>query len=386
MSIAKFFISALCLIGCACPAFAQNQVTIQGKVKFTDKDFKVSVYQRIGREKKVLAETLVNDDNTYSVAVRFDKSGMAVVDCGHWQSVNIWLDDENMDIDFRGVDTAKVKIKNPPYVYIRAGKKNEVMNLVNFAEYRNYQSMIAVSQNVWKTQIEDQKVKQELVSSLYEANDDNRSAWMHYIVENYADVPSVLVPLALLDEEKDTELINKTLCHLEKLSSITKQLVADYRQNRAEEKMLRERMKEGNPAPEFTFLNEKGRTVSINKLKGKIIVLDFWASWCGPCRKEIPNMKKYYAEYKTKGVYFLSVSIDAKKDDWTKALKEEHMLWMQGWTPDSGKSVLKTYQFNGIPFIILIDKEGKIYRKHLRGEQIKKAIDDCLMGKKFDEK
>lgn len=279
-----------------------------------------------------------------------------------------------------------VKIKNPPYVYIRAGKKNEVMNLVNFAEYRNYQSMIAVSQNVWKTQIEDQKSKQELSSSLYEANDDNRSAWMHYIVENYADVPSVLVPLALLDEEKDTELINKTLCHLEKLSSITKQLVADYRQNRAEEKMLRERMKEGNPAPEFTFLNEKGRTVSINKLKGKIIVLDFWASWCGPCRREIPNMKKYYDEYKTKGVQFLSVSIDAKKDDWTKALKEEQMLWMQGWTPDSGKSVLKTYQFNGIPFIILIDKEGKIYRKHLRGEQIKKAIDDCLMGKKFDEK
>ena len=386
MSIAKFFISAVCLIGCVCPAFAQNQVTIQGKVKFTDKDFKVSVYQRIGREKKVLAETLVNDDNTYSVTVQFDKPGMAIVDCGRWQSVNIWLDDENMDIDFRGVDTAKVKIKNPPYVYIRAGKKNEVMNLVNFAEYRTYQSMIAVSQNVWKAQIEDKKSKQELSSSLYEANIDNRSAWMHYIVENYADVPSVLVPLTLLDEEKDTELINKTLCHLEKLSSITKQLVADYRQNRAEEKMLRERMKEGNPAPEFTFLNEKGKTVSINKLKGKIIVLDFWASWGGHCRREIPNIKKYYAEYKTKGVQFLSVSIDAKKDDWTKALKEEQMLWMQGWTPDSGKSVLKTYQFNGIPFIILIDKEGKIYRKYLRGEQIKKAIDDCLIGKRFDEK
>ena len=386
MSIAKFFISALCLIGCACPAFAQNQVTIQGKVKFTDKDFKVSVYQRIGREKKVLAETLVNNDNTYSVTVQFDKPGMAVVDCGHWQSVNIWLDDENMDIDFRGVDTAKVKIKNPPYVYIRAGKKNEVMNLVNFAEYRTYQSMIAVSQNVWKAQIEDQKLKQELASSLYTENNDTRSAWMKYLVEHCADVPSVLVPLAFLNEEKDAELINKALAHLETTSSTAKQLVADYRQNKAEEKMLRERMKEGNPAPEFTFLNEKGRTVSINKLKGKIIVLDFWASWCGPCRREIPNMKKYYAEYKTKGVQFLSVSIDAKKDDWTKALKEEQMLWMQGWTPDSGKSVLKTYQFDGIPFIILIDKEGKIYRKHLRDEQIKKAIDDCLMGKKFDEK
>ena len=385
MSNLKTLLATLCL-GFAMTASAQQTVTIKGKVKFIEPDFTVKVYQRTGTDKKVLAETPVNADHSYTLTVPVEKAGDATVDCGGWQAVDVWLEDENMDIDFRGLDTAKIKIKNPPYVYIRAGKKNEVMNLVNFAEYRTYQSMIAVSQNVWKAQIEDKKSKQELSSSLYEANIDNRSAWMHYIVENYADVPSVLVPLALLDEEKDTELINKTLCHLEKLSSITKQLVADYRQNRAEEKMLRERMKEGNPAPEFTFLNEKGKTVSINKLKGKIIVLDFWASWCGPCRREIPNIKKYYAEYKTKGVQFLSVSIDAKKDDWTKALKEEQMLWMQGWTPDSGKSVLKTYQFNGIPFIILIDKEGKIYRKYLRGEQIKKAIDDCLIGKRFDEK
>lgn len=264
----------------------------------------------------------------------------------------------------------------------------KVFRDVFFTSCKNQESTLCIytCREKERGYIEDKKSKQELSSSFYATNDDNHSAWMHYIVENYADVPSVLVPLALLDEEKDTELINKTLCHLEKLSSIIKQLVADYRQNRAEEKMLRERMKEGNPAPEFTFLNEKGKTVSINKLKGKIIVLDFWASWCGPCRREILNIKKYYAEYKTKGVQFLSVSIDAKKDDWTKALKEEQMLWMQGWTPDSGKSVLKTYQFNGIPFIILIDKEGKIYRKYLRGEQIKKAIDDCLIGKRFDEK
>lgn len=122
----KVFISAVCLIGCVCPAFAQNQVTIQGKVKFTDKDFKVSVYQRIGREKKVLAETLVNDDNTYSVTVQFDKPGMAIVDCGRWQSVNIWLDDENMDIDFRGVDTAKVKSRiHLMYIYVQ-GKRTRL--------------------------------------------------------------------------------------------------------------------------------------------------------------------------------------------------------------------------------------------------------------------
>lgn len=379
------FIVAICA-GWACQAFAQQTVTIKGNVKFIDKDFKVSVYQRSGTDKKILAEVPVNEDHTYSVTVPFDKPGVATVDCGHWQDVNVWLEDENMDIDFRGKDTAKIIIKNPPYVYIRAGKKNEVMNLVNFVGYRGYQSMIAISQNVWKANIEDEKTKSKLSSSLYDASGDNNRAWMRYLAEHYADQTSVLVPIGRLDEEKNADLINTTLAHLETTSETAKQLVADYRKTKAEEKEMRERMKEGNPAPEFTFQNEKGKTVSIKKLKGKMIVLDFWASWCGPCRKEIPNVKKYYAEYKDKGVQFLSVSIDAKKDAWTKALKEEQMPWMQGWTPDAGKTVMNTYQFGGIPFIILIDKEGNIYRKNLRGEEIKAAIDDCLAGKKVEKK
>lgn len=378
-------IAALCA-GWALQGFAQHSVTIKGKVKFIDQDFKVSVYQRSGTDKKILAEVPVNDDHTYSITVPFDKPGTATVDCGQWQGVDVWLEDENMDIDFRGVDTAKIKIKNPPYVYIRAGKKNEVMNLVNFVGYRGYQAMIAISQNVWKTKIEDQKEKSTLTNAMYDANYDNSDAWMKYIVEHYADMTSVLVPLSQLDEDKDADLINATLSHLESTSESAKQIVADYRKKKAEEKEMRERMREGNPAPEFTFQNEKGKTINIKKLKGKIIVLDFWASWCGPCRKEIPNVKKVYAEYKDKGIQFLSVSIDAKKEAWTKALKEEQMPWMQGWTPDAGKSVMNTYQFGGIPFIILIDKEGNIYRKNLRGEDIKNAIDDCLAGKKVAPK
>ena len=135
------------------------------------------------------------------------------------------------------------------------------------------------------------------------------------------------------------------------------------------------------PAPDITFQNEKGKTLHLDKLKGKITLIDFWASWCGPCRKEIPHVKKYYEEYKNKGVQFISVSIDAKKDAWTKALKEEQMSWLQGWAPNSGKDVLNTYQFNGIPFLILLDKKGNIYRKYLRDEKIKQAIEDCLAGK-----
>lgn len=118
----------------------------------------------------------MNADNTYSITVPFDKPGSATVDCGRWQSVNVWLEDENLDIDFRGKDTAKVIIKNPAYIRVNGGKKNELMNLVNFAEHRNYQSMIAVSQNVWKANIENDSIKRALSMSLYEA--DNEMRWL----------------------------------------------------------------------------------------------------------------------------------------------------------------------------------------------------------------
>ena len=384
----KFGILFLSLcIGCFSSVSAQRTVTIKGKVQFADKDFKVSVYQRLFSGRKVLAEVPLNADNTYSITVPFDKPGSATVDCGRWQSVNVWLEDENLDIDFRGKDTAKVVIKNPAYIRINGGKKNELMNLVNFAEHRNYQSMIAVSQNVWNANIENDSIKRALSTSLYKANNESEMAWMKYLIENYGTLSSALVPITLLDaDKKNTDFVESALDKLAASSETGKLIVDNYRQQKAEQQALRDRVKEGMPAPDFTFQNEKGKTIHLDKLKGKITLIDFWASWCGPCRKEIPHVKKYYEEYKNKGIQFVSVSIDAKKDAWTKALKEEQMPWLQGWTPDSGKAVLNTYQFNGIPFLILLDKKGNIYRKHLRGEKIKQAIEDCLAGKEIEIK
>ena len=122
-------------------------------------------------------------------------------------------------------------------------------------------------------------------------------------------------------------------------------------------------MKEGNPAPEFSFPDAKGKMHSLKEFKGKVLVIDFWASWCGPCRAEIPHLKQYYEEFKNnKEVAFLSVSIDAKRPDWDKAVKEENMPWLQLLAPNGGKEIMESYQFSGIPFIIVLDKDGKIYK------------------------
>lgn len=361
---------------------AQENITIKGRVEFINKDFKMSVYQRIGTTKKVLAEAPVNEDHTYTLTVPVENAGEAIVDCGKWQTVNVWLENENLNIDFRGLDTAKIKIKNPPFVYIKGGKNNELMNLINFESYRNYQAMIAYSQAAYRTKFADQSEKQKLTTNLYSFNSDNYSDYMKYLVEHFADRNSVLAAIKRINADDNIALIDAALANLQKVSPASSLLIETYKKEQAEIKAQRERMKIGNPAPLFTFKTDKGETADITKYKGKVLVLDFWASWCGPCRQEIPHMKEYYEAFKGKEVEFLSVSIDAQKDAWEKAMKEEGMPWQQGWVEDGGKKVMDLYQFNGIPFILVIDKDGNIYAKTLRGEAIKNAVERALSGEK----
>ena len=122
MKKTKGFYILLALITAMCIQIqAQESIIIKGTVKFIDKDFKMSVYQRIGTTKKVLAEAPVNEDHTYTLTVPVENPGEAIVDCGKWQTVNVWLENENLDIDFRGLDTAKIKIMIPPLIFTRGG-------------------------------------------------------------------------------------------------------------------------------------------------------------------------------------------------------------------------------------------------------------------------
>jgi thiol-disulfide isomerase/thioredoxin len=114
-----------------------------------------------------------------------------------------------------------------------------------------------------------------------------------------------------------------------------------------------------------------------------VLIVDFWASWCGPCKAEIPKLKAIYNDFKNnKKVAFLSISIDEKRENWLKALDNEKMEWTQLLAPNSGKEALEKYQFKGIPFIIAIGADGHIFRKNLRGEAVREAINDALSQKK----
>ena len=150
-----------------------------------------------------------------------------------------------------------------------------------------------------------------------------------------------------------------------------------YALKKMEELILRtKKCAVGQEAPDFELATPEGKRIKLSDLRGKYVLVDFWASWCGPCRKEIPNIKKVYSDFKDKGLQVVGVSIDRSEKPWRKALEEEQMEYLQ--LLDSENITSKLYNYNGIPFIILISPEGIILNKGLRGEIIRETISKYL--------
>ena len=139
---------------------------------------------------------------------------------------------------------------------------------------------------------------------------------------------------------------------------------------------------EQNLAPEITLKDPKGKTIKLSSLKGKMVLIDFWASWCGPCRGENPNVVEAYQKYKktkfknAKGFVVFSVSLDRNEAAWVKAIKDDQLSWSNhGWDKDG--AVAKLYQVNSIPSGFLIDGKGHIIAKgqSLRGLGLHTTLD-----------
>ena len=142
------------------------------------------------------------------------------------------------------------------------------------------------------------------------------------------------------------------------------------------------RTSEGSIAPELEFSDPDGKVRKLSDLRGKVVLIDFWASWCGPCRKENPHVRAMYEKYHDRGFEVFSVSLDNNKDRWKDAIAKDGLVWpnhvsdLKGW----GSAAAKLYGVSSIPSTFLVDKDGRIIAKGLRGEQLT-AVLEQIFGK-----
>jgi len=135
----------------------------------------------------------------------------------------------------------------------------------------------------------------------------------------------------------------------------------------------------GKMAPDISLNNLEGEKISLSSLRGKYVLIDFWASWCGPCRQENPNVVRMYNKYKDKGFEIFGVSLDRDESAWQRAIEKDGLTWvhvsdLSFWNSE----VVPLYNIEGIPMTVLLDKEGKIIAKNLRGPSLEAKLEEVL--------
>lgn len=138
-------------------------------------------------------------------------------------------------------------------------------------------------------------------------------------------------------------------------------------------------VKVGSVAPEIALPDTSGQVVKLSSLRGKVVLIDFWASWCGPCRRESPNLVRTYEQYQPKGFEIFGVSLDRRKQNWVAAIEKDKLHWTHVSDLKQWESIaVDLYGFNGIPHTVLIDEQGRVMAKNLRGDALQEKLQEVF--------
>jgi len=258
-------------------------------------------------------------------------------------------------------------------------------NFVNAEESRQMHEYIVLNTN-WRNKADsamsaikaDPTKEAEINNYMTQAYSQFQTALQSF-VGMYANSAAIILPLSGIQIDQDFASYEKLIIPLYQSfgqSTIVQNLYQQYL-NKKQERDAANPFAPGKSVPDFQELRTDGKKkMKLSDLRGQVVLLDFWASWCGPCRAENPNVVKNYQKYKDAGFTVMSVSLDSNKDKWLAAIAADQLIWpnhvsdLGGWQ----SKVAQLYHVQSIPFTVLLDKEGRVIATNLRGAALEQTL------------
>lgn len=349
-----------------------NPVTISGKVGFPQKDQWI-VFAELRPDNSVIKRdsVQVKEDFTYTKTVMVPEPAFYQINFFNQQLVNVILNKTNLEVNVDG---------NAPsgFAEIKGSAEHEFMNEVR-QRLNAQQNNPAVAALEAEFQQAVQQQNEKKITELQERYLDISRASTDSLADFLRKQPASLAVMEvlranLLDADEYYDLYRDAA---EKLKAELPN--SPYISEFIARVKAMEATAVGQLAPEISLPNPEGKVISLSSLRGQYVLVDFWAKWCGPCRRENPNVVKAFNKYKDKGFTVFGVSLDRTREDWVKAIQEDGLTWTHVSDLKYFESqAARDYNINAIPFSLLLDREGKIIAKNLRGAALEKKLEEVF--------